>query len=64
MTGGELAETLVANYPELAVLFTSGFPADTVLRHGIAEGRVAFIQKPFLGDELASKVRSLLNQPT
>ncbi len=64
ITGGVLAETMVANHPELVVLFASGFPADTVLRHGIAEGRVSFIQKPFLGDELASKIRSLLDQPT
>ncbi len=63
MTGGVLAETLVAKDPELAVLFTSGFPADTVLRHGIAEGRFSFIQKPFLGDELGLKIRSLLDQP-
>jgi CheY-like chemotaxis protein len=63
MTGGVLAETLVAKDPELAVLFTSGFPADTVLRHGIAEGRFSFIEKPFLGDELALKIRSLLDQP-
>ena len=63
MTGGVLAETLVESHPNLAVLFTSGFPADTVLRHGIAEGRFSFIQKPFLGDELTLKIRSLLEQP-
>ncbi|HWB22367.1 MAG TPA: PAS domain S-box protein [Gaiellaceae bacterium] len=62
MTGGALAEALVASHPDLVVLFTSGFPADTVLRHGIEEGRVSFIQKPFLGNDLTLKIRSLLDQ--
>jgi two-component system cell cycle sensor histidine kinase/response regulator CckA len=62
MSGRELAETLVADDPHLNVLFTSGYPADTVLRHGIAETRISFIQKPFLADELANKIRTLLSR--
>ncbi len=61
MNGRELAETLDGEYPGLRVLFTSGYPADAVIRRGIAEGRTAFIQKPFLADELAGTVRRILN---
>ncbi len=61
ISGRKLADTLAASRPRLAVLFTSGYPADTVLRHGIAEARVAFIQKPFLADELAHKIRVALD---
>ena len=37
-----------------------GGGSDTVLRHGIAEARTAFIEKPILPDALARKVRETL----
>jgi PAS domain S-box-containing protein len=60
MNGRELSEQLFARRPELRVLFTSGYPADTVIRHGIAQARVAFIQKPYVGAELLAKIRETL----
>ncbi|HUZ15686.1 MAG TPA: PAS domain S-box protein [Gaiellaceae bacterium] len=62
MNGRELAETLELSRPEMKVLFTSGYPSDTVVRHGIAEARAAFIEKPYLPEELARKVREVLDQ--
>jgi PAS domain S-box-containing protein len=62
MNGRELADALVAKYPALKVLFTSGYPSDTVVRHGIADARAAFIEKPYLPDDLARKLRQLLDQ--
>jgi len=61
MNGRELAEQLVAKRPGLRVLFTSGYPSDTVVRHGIADATAAFIEKPYLPDELAAKVREVLD---
>ena len=61
LNGRELWERLSAERPGLPVLFNSGYPADTVLRHGIAEGRVAYIEKPYLPNELALKVREVLD---
>jgi two-component system cell cycle sensor histidine kinase/response regulator CckA len=61
MNGRELADQLVATRSNLKVLFTSGYPSDTVLRHGIAEARTAFIEKPYLADDLARKVRETLD---
>jgi two-component system cell cycle sensor histidine kinase/response regulator CckA len=60
MNGRELAEQLQAERPTIRVLFTSGYPADTSLLRGIAERRVAFIQKPYVADELARTVRETL----
>jgi PAS domain S-box-containing protein len=63
MNGRELAERIGAELPGLRVLFTSGYPADPHIRQSIAEGRVAFIQKPYLADELARTVRQILAPP-
>ena len=63
MNGRELAEQLLAQEPGLRVLFTSGYPADQVIRHGIAEAVAAFIEKPYLPDELARAVREALDSP-
>ncbi len=60
MNGRELAEQLVARYPAIKVLFTSGYPSDTVIRLGIADARVAFIQKPYVGHELLAEIRTTL----
>ena len=60
MNGRELAEKLLAENGGLAVLYTSGYPADTILRHGVADSTVAYIEKPYLLDELGLKVRELL----
>jgi CheY-like chemotaxis protein len=60
MNGRELSERLLAANPALRVLFTSGYPADTVVRSGIAEARVSFIQKPYVGDELLAAIRETL----
>ena len=60
MNGRELAENLLAKDGELKVLFTSGYPSDTILRNGIAGARAAFIEKPYLPVELAQMVRTVL----
>jgi two-component system cell cycle sensor histidine kinase/response regulator CckA len=60
MNGRELAEKLLAENGGLAVLYTSGYPPDTILRHGVADSTVAYIEKPYLVDELGLKVRELL----
>jgi PAS domain S-box-containing protein len=60
MGGRELAERLKSRHPPLRVLFMSGYTSDEVLRQGIEEEAVHFIQKPFTPDGLARKVRDVL----
>jgi two-component system cell cycle sensor histidine kinase/response regulator CckA len=59
--GRELAGRLTAARPGLRVLYVSGHTEDAVLRHGVRDAEVAFLQKPFLPDALARKVRELLD---
>jgi PAS domain S-box-containing protein len=60
-SGPEVAELLRRDYPELRVLFMSGYTDDAVIRHGVSTAEAAFIQKPFSPLALAQKVRELLN---
>jgi two-component system cell cycle sensor histidine kinase/response regulator CckA len=62
--GRELAERLLAFHPEMSVLFVSGYTDDAVVRHGVSEHEVNFLQKPFTPLALANKVREVLDSST
>jgi two-component system cell cycle sensor histidine kinase/response regulator CckA len=59
--GRELAEKLLKRTPALRILFASGYTDDAVVRHGVLETNINFIQKPFNLDDVARKVRNLLD---
>jgi DNA-binding NtrC family response regulator len=61
MPGPQLAQRLEASQPGLRVLYMSGYADDTMARHGVSEERVSFLAKPFTPDELARRVREVLD---
>jgi two-component system cell cycle sensor histidine kinase/response regulator CckA len=61
MSGRETAERVRELQPHLAVLYMSGYTDDTVVHRGVLNAGTAFIQKPFSSDELARKVRAVLD---
>jgi PAS domain S-box-containing protein len=61
MSGSELASKLAALRPAMKVLFISGYTDDTVFRHGVLEGGVAYLQKPFNLNSVAQKIREVLS---
>jgi two-component system, cell cycle sensor histidine kinase and response regulator CckA len=63
MGGRELAENVGALRPDMRVLFMSGFTDDAVVRHGVLDDGMCFIQKPFSPDSLARKAREVLDHP-
>jgi CheY-like chemotaxis protein len=60
LSGRNLAEQLEAQYPHMKVLYMSGYTEDTIVRHGIIEANLAFLQKPFSPVTLTRKVREVL----
>jgi two-component system cell cycle sensor histidine kinase/response regulator CckA len=63
MGGRQLTERLKTLHPEMRVLFVSGYTDDAVVRHGILQAQVQFLQKPFTVDALIRKVRAVLDGP-
>ena len=60
MNGRELWEKLTAERPGLKSLFMSGYTADIIANHGVIDGDIHFLQKPFSMDALALKLREAL----
>ncbi|MBA2686986.1 MAG: response regulator, partial [Gemmatimonadaceae bacterium] len=60
MGGGELAGLLLEKYPALKILMMSGFNDDDLLRRGIGNNSIPFIQKPYTPTDLVAKIREAL----
>jgi len=61
MNGRELVQRISATKVGLKYLFMSGYTADVITNHGVLDEGVNFIQKPFSIQQLALKVREVLN---
>jgi two-component system, cell cycle sensor histidine kinase and response regulator CckA len=61
MSGRELAERLQATTPSLRILFVSGYADDAVVRHGVLDSSMEYLQKPFTPATLAARVREVLD---
>jgi PAS domain S-box-containing protein len=62
MTGRELAEALARERPGVRTLYISGYTDDAVIRHGVLEAGTPYLQKPFTPDDLARKVREVIDR--
>ncbi len=60
MSGIELSQRLKDTYPELKVLFMSGYAALVSDRHGVIQPGLNFIQKPFSKNDLALKISQVI----
>jgi CheY-like chemotaxis protein len=61
VNGRQLADEAVSRRPGLKVLFTTGYTRNAIVHHGRLDAGVQMISKPFSFDELAAKIRSLLD---
>ena len=62
MHGPELAKRVSSLYPEIMVIYMSGYIENAISHHGILEKGMEYIKKPFTVNELAKKVRQVLDK--
>ncbi len=61
LSGPALAKRLAALRPEMKVLCMSGYTDDSVVRHGVLDATMSFLQKPITVASLTTKVREVLD---
>jgi len=64
MGGREMGEWLKTSYPNLKILYTSGYTDNTTAPQGFSESDTAFLQKPYTPGSLARTVRAMLDNET
>ena len=61
LTGAQVAAQAKVVRPALKVLFTTGYARNAIIHHGRLDKGVQLIVKPFSFNELAAKVRDVLD---
>ena len=62
MSGKELSLKLKEVWPDIRVLYISGYTTNVISHHGILEAGVDYLQKPFSSFEFLTKVREILDR--
>ncbi len=63
VNGRKLADEAKTRRPDLKVLYTTGYTRNAVVHNGVVDAGVELIGKPFTIDELAAKMREVLDKP-
>ena len=61
MSGMDLAVEINQLYPDIKLLFMSGYTADIISENGVLDKKINFIQKPFVFNDLSRKIREVLD---
>jgi CheY-like chemotaxis protein len=64
MNGQQLANKALEIRPDLRILLTSGYAESAMVHHGRLDPGVEMLPKPYRRQELAAKVRQVLDGPT
>jgi two-component system, cell cycle sensor histidine kinase and response regulator CckA len=63
ISGRELAKRLTGRFPNLRVMYMSGYTYNVIAEDGTLEEGMSFLQKPFTPQALSEKVREALDRP-
>ncbi len=62
INGPETAKTLTSQYPNLGVVFMSGYTENAIVHHGVLDDEIVFIHKPISRKMLASTIRKVIDE--
>ncbi|ESQ79430.1 hypothetical protein AEYBE204_10510 [Asticcacaulis sp. YBE204] len=62
VNGRKLVDEVMKTWPRMKVLYTTGYTRNAVVHNGVVDKGVNLIGKPFTIDELATRVREVLDQ--
>ena len=60
----DLSKEIAAYFPQIKIMFISGYTDEAITQQGVLEPKVAFLQKPFSIEALGHKVRRVLDSPS
>jgi two-component SAPR family response regulator len=61
INGKRLADQAREARPDLKVLYTTGYTRNAVVHNGVVDADVSLVAKPFTVEQLARKVRQILD---
>jgi CheY-like chemotaxis protein len=61
MNGRRLADKARETWPDLKVLYTTGYTRNAIVHNGMLDANVAFLPKPFTIEQLSVKVRQVID---
>jgi CheY-like chemotaxis protein len=61
INGRQLADAAASRHPRLKILFTTGSTRNAIVHHGRLDPGISLITKPYSYQELATKVRAVLD---
>jgi two-component system cell cycle sensor histidine kinase/response regulator CckA len=62
LSGKETADRLQPLYPQMKVIYMSGYTYNAIVHHGVLKPGLNFFEKPFTSEGLARKVRETLDE--
>ena len=63
MSGRQLADVVQEKWPAIRILYTTGYTRNAIVHNGVLDHGVSLLAKPFSLEQLAHKIRELLNVP-
>ncbi|WP_434729987.1 response regulator [Rhizobium binae] len=63
MSGRQLADAVQEKWPTIRILYTTGYTRNAIVHNGVLDHGVSLLSKPFSLEQLAHKIRELLNMP-
>lgn len=64
INGRELADKARESAPDMPIIFTTGYTSDTTFQDGMVDRGIVLLSKPFTIDQLAQKMRQVLDGRT